>query len=237
MIFDCHNHIGYDPVYQQSRSVDELSVEMNENNVTNAVIFPFTNNPDIVNQNKIILESIRNYPNRFTGFFTMNPQLPEITDLMTEYKEQGFRGVVVDPRFGPGFGARSVHDLVECAYVLGLVVWIHSDQKDAPIGIGSLEGLIQKYSGVTYILSSMFRDAFYVTSKFKNVYIDTSVFELSQDMTRLIHSIGAYRILLGSNTSYGVMRGEINKVQISPELTRFQKELILGKNLALLFSR
>ena len=237
MIFDCHNHIGYDPVYQQSRSVDELSVEMDENNVTNAVIFPFTNNPDIINQNKIILEAIRKYPDRFTGFFTMNPKIPEMTDLMTEYKEQGFRGVVIDQRFGPSFGSRRVHELVECAYVLGLVVWIHSDQQDAPLGIGSLEGLIQKYSGVKYILSSMFRDAFYVAAKLKNVYIDTSVFELSQDMTKLIQPIGAYRILLGSNTSYGVMRGEINKVQISPELTRFQKELILGKNLARLLYR
>ncbi len=62
MIFDCHNHIGYDPVYQQSRSADELSVEMSDNGVSNALIFPFTNNPDIINQNKIILEALRKYP-------------------------------------------------------------------------------------------------------------------------------------------------------------------------------
>jgi predicted TIM-barrel fold metal-dependent hydrolase len=237
MIFDCHNHIGYDPVYQRNRSVDELIVEMDANNVEKAVIFPFTNNPDVVNQNKIIQEAIGAYPDRFTGFFTMNPKLTEMTDLMTEYRELGFKGVVVDQRFGPGFGDRRIHELVECAYVLGLVVWIHSDQKDSPIGIGSLEGLIQKYSGVKYILSSMFRDAFYVATKLRNVYIDTSVFELSQDLTKLIRPIGAHRILVGSNTSYGAMRGEINKIQISPELTRFQKELILGKNLSLLFHR
>ena len=233
MIFDCHNHIGYDPVYQQNRSVDELSIEMDENDVNKAVIFPFTNNPDVVNQNKIILEAIRAHPDRFTGFFTMNPKLPEMTDLTTEYKEQGFRGVVLDQRFGPSFGDRGVHELVECAYVLGFVVWIHSDQKDSPIGVGSLEALIQKYSGVKYILSSMFREAFYVAAKL-NVYIDTSVFELSQDMTKLIQPMGAHRILVGSNSPYGAMRGEINKVQISPELTKFQKELILGKNLSLL---
>lgn len=234
MIFDCHNHVGYDPVYQKSRSVNELSAEMDENDVNKAVIFPFTNNPDVVKENKIILDAICTYPDRFTGFFTMNPKLPEMTDLMIEYKEQGFRGVVLDQRFGPSFGDRRVHELVECAYVLGLVVWIHSDQKDSPINIGSIEGLIQKYSGVKYILSSMFRDAFYVAAKLKNVYIDTSVFELSQDMTKLIQPIGAHRILVGSNTPFGTMTGEINKIQISPELTRFQKELILGKNLSLL---
>jgi predicted TIM-barrel fold metal-dependent hydrolase len=234
MIFDCHNHIGYDPVFQQRRSVEELLSEMDKNDVNNAIIFPFTNNPDILNQNNVILEAIRKYPTKFTAFFSMNPKLPEMTDLMIEYKEQGFKGLVLDLRFGPGFGSRQVHDLVECAYILDLVVWIHTDQKDSPLGIGSLEGLIQKYSGVKYICSSMFRDAFYVAKKFQNVYIDTSVFELSQDMTKLIQPIGTHRILLGTNTPYGAMRGEINKIQISPELTKFQKKLVLGMNLSLL---
>ena len=184
MISDCHNHIGFDPVHQLNRSVEELLEEMNENEIEHAIIFPFTNNPDVRNQNKIILEAARNYPEKFTSFFTMNPKIPEMTDLMIDYKNQGFKGVVIDLRFGPRFGSRQIHDLVECAYALGLVVWIHTDQKDSPMGIGSLEGLLNKYSGVKYILSSMFRDTFYITNKCKNVYIDTSVFELSQDLTR-----------------------------------------------------
>ena len=237
MIFDCHNHVGFDPVYQMNRSIAELLSEMDVNKINRAVIFPFTNNPEIVKQNKIIYEAVQNYPDRFTGFFTMNPKLSEMTDLMSMYKEQGFRGVVLDQRFGPGFGDRSVHELVECAYVLDLNVWIHSDQKDSPIGLGSIESLLQKYSGVKYILSSMFRDAFYIAGKYKNISLDTAVFELSQDLTKLLQPIGAHRILYGSNTPYGAMRGEINKIQISPELTKFQKELILGKNLSLFFSK
>lgn len=237
MIFDCHNHIGYDPVYQMNRSVTELISEMDKNQVNKAVIFPFTNNPDIVKQNKIINEAISKHPDRLTGFFTMNPKLPEMTDFMATYKEQGFRGVVIDQRFGPSFGDRRVHELVECAYMHDLIVWIHSDQKDSPLNLGSLENLIQKYSGVKYILSSMFRDAFYFATKHKNTYLDTAVFELSQDMTKLLQPIGAHRILLGSNTPYGAMVGDINKIQISPELTKFQKQLILGRNLSLLLSK
>lgn len=231
---DCHNHIGYDPVHQMSSSAEDLLEEMDKNNIKHAIVFPFTNNPDVRNQNEIILKAFNKYPEKFTGFFAMNPKIPEMTDLMIDYKNQGFKGVVIDLRFGPGFGSRQVHDLVECAYVLGLIVWIHTDQKDSPMGIGSLEGLLNKYSGVKYILSSMFRDVFYIAGKFKNVYMDTSVFELSQDLTKLLHPIGAHRILLGSNTPYGGMRGEINKITISPELTKFQKKLILGKNLSFL---
>lgn len=237
MIFDCHNHIGYDPVYQINRSVIELLSEMDKNQVNKVVIFPFTNNPDVVNQNNIIHNTIKKYPDRLTGFFTMNPKLPDMTDLMAKYKGQGFRGVVIDQRFGPSFGDRRIHELVECAYVHDLIVWIHSDQKDSSLNIGSLENLLQKYSGVKYVLSSMFRDAFYVVNKHKNTYLDTAVFELSQDMTKLLQPIGAHRILLGSNTPYGAMVGEINKIQISPELTKFQKELIMGRNLSLLLSK
>ena len=234
MIFDCHNHVGFDAVYLEHRPAEDLLAEMDENDVDKAIIFPFTNNPDVINENNKILDAIQKHPGRFTGFFTMNPKLSVMTDLMSKYKSQGFKGVVLDQRFGPGFGHRLVHELVECAYILGLVVWIHSDQKDSPLDLGSLENLIQKFSGVKFILSSMFRDAFYVATKFKNLYIDTAVFELSQDLTKLIHPIGAHRILLGSNTPYGMMKGEINKIKISPELSKFQKELIQGRNLSLI---
>ena len=237
MIFDCHNHIGYDPVYQVSRSFIELLSMMDKNQVNKVVIFPFTNNPDVVKQNNIINDALSKYPERLTGFFNMNPKLPEMTDLMAKYKEQGFRGVVIDQRFGPSFGDRRVHELVECAYVHDLIVWIHSDQKDSSLNLSSLENLLKKYSGVKYILSGMFRDAFYVATKHKNTYLDTAVFELSQDMTKLLQPIGAHRILLGSNTPYGAMVSEINKIQISPELTKFQKELIMGRNLSLLLSQ
>jgi predicted TIM-barrel fold metal-dependent hydrolase len=234
MIHDCHNHIGYDPIYQRERSVGELLSEMDENGVDTATVFPFLSNPDVINQNRIVLEAIILHPERLIGFFSMNPKLPTKIEMMHEYTDQGFKGVVIDLRFGPGFGDRQTHEVLECAYILGLKVWIHSDQKDAPMGIGALEALLRKFPGVKFILSSMYRDAYYVAGKFKNVYLDSAVFELGQDMTKLLHPIGAHRIMMGSNTPSGMIHHEMNKIQISPELTWFQKEMILGKNASLL---
>jgi predicted TIM-barrel fold metal-dependent hydrolase len=236
LIVDCHNHIGYDPTYQRNRLQDELITEMDENNVEHAIIFPFTSNPDVINQNRIVLRAMEKQPERFIGFFTMNPKLPNKIDLMHEYQSKGFKGLILDLRFGARFGDRRIHELMECAFLLGLKVWIHSDQKDAPIGIGSLEMLLQKFSGLNFVLSSMFRESFYIANKFKNVYIDTAVFELSQDLTKQIFPIGAHRILMGSNTPTGLMHLEINKIKISPELTNYQKEIILGKNACFLFN-
>jgi predicted TIM-barrel fold metal-dependent hydrolase len=236
MIIDCHNHIGYDAVYLEQRSAEDLLMEMDKNKVDKAIIFPFTTNPDIIGQNRVVFKATKKHPKRFFGFFTMNPKLKEMTDLMIEYKNQGFKGVVLDQRFGPGFNDRRVHELMECAYSLGLLVWIHSDEKDSPLGIGSLENMVGKFPGVKYVVSSMFRDVFYFITRHKNMFIDTSVFELSQDLTKLIHPIGAHRILMGSNTPEGIIKGEINKILISPELSKFQKELILGKNIQLLLN-
>ena len=79
---------------------------------------------------KVVKEAIDKYPNKLIGFFTMNPRVPEMTDLMYRYKDQGFRGVVTDPRFGQGHESKRFHELVECALVLEIPVWLHSDDKD-----------------------------------------------------------------------------------------------------------
>ena len=46
MKIDVHNHIGYDPAYEISRSVEDHVAEMEKNNVSISVVFPFTSNPD-----------------------------------------------------------------------------------------------------------------------------------------------------------------------------------------------
>ena len=76
----------------------------------------------------------------------------------------------------------------------------------------------------------MYLDAIHIASKHKNVFIDTAVFELGQDLIRAIRPLGTHRILMGSNTPYGLMAREIDKINISDELSGFQKSLILGLN-------
>jgi len=232
MIVDCHNHIGYDPAYLTNRRADDLIKEMDEEGVDKCVIFPFTTNPDVVGQNDVVRSSFEEHPGRFIGFFTMNPKLPKMTDLMQEYKMQGFRGVVTDSRFNVGHGAKLFHELVECALVLDLPVWLHSDDKEAIfVPIDPLESLLGKYPGVKFILSSMYLDVIYIASRHKNLFIDTAVYELGQDLLKTVQPLGTHRILMGSNTPYGTLRREIDKVTVLYELSTFQKALIMGENM------
>ncbi len=231
MIIDCHNHVGFDPAHLELISSKDLLEEMDGEGVDICVIFPFTSNPDIIEQNEIVETAIKKHPERLIGFFSMNPNLPDMTDMMQNYVESGFRGVVTDLRFGVGHGSKRFHELVECALTLNIPVWIHSDDKEAPwVKIGPLTNLLRKYSGVRFILSSMYKEATFVASRHGNVYIDTAVYELGQDVLGSVKVLGTHRILMGSNTPYGSMQWEKTKIDMNHQLSKFQKSLILGRN-------
>jgi predicted TIM-barrel fold metal-dependent hydrolase len=231
MKIDVHNHIGYDPAYEIRRKGDELVREMDGAGVDRCVVFPFTSNPDLLEQNKLVGAAVDKHPDRLTGFFLMNPRLPEMVDLMYGYREQGFAGVVTDPRFGVDHGAKQFHELVECALTLDLPVWLHSDDKDTMrVYIAPLEAMLGKYPQVRFILSSMYYDSTGIAAKYKNVYLDTAS-AMSGSMTAAAtQPVGTHRILMGANTPYGLLRREIDKLEYAEELTPFQRTLIYSEN-------
>jgi len=231
MKVDVHNHIGYDPAYETTRSADELVREMDEAGVDRCVVFPFTSNPDLLEQNKLVGAAVDRHPDRLTGFFLMNPRLPDMVDLMYGYREQGFAGVVTDPRFGVDHGAKLFHELVECALTLDLPVWLHSDDKDTMrVYIAPLEAMLGKYPQVKFILSGMYYDSTGIATKYKNVYLDTAS-AMSGSMTAAVtQPVGTHRILMGANTPYGLLRREVDKLEYAEELTPFQRKLIYYEN-------
>lgn len=231
MKIDVHNHIGVDPAYGEDRTADELVKEMDGAGVDRCVVFPFTTNPDIREQNEVVKSAIDAHPDRLVGFYTMNPRLPEMTDLMYDYKERGFRGVVTDPRFGIGHEHKRFHELVECALVLDIPVWLHSDDKDTMrVYISPLESMLGKYGGARFILSSMYYDAIGIAARHKNVHLDTATSMSGSMVAMATQPVGTHRILMGSNTPYGMLKREVGKLEITEELTDFQKRLIFSVN-------
>lgn len=231
MKIDVHNHIGYDPAYEITRKPVELVSEMDKADVDKCLIYPFTSNPDILSQNKIIKSAMDKYPDKFIGFFTMNPRYDNFVDLMYNYKDQGFTGIVTDPRFGVDHIAKRFHEMMECALILDFPVWLHSDDKDTMrVYISSLETMLRKYSPIKFILSSMYYDSTGIATRHGNVYLDTAT-AMSGSMTASVSQpVGTHRILMGSNTPDGLLIREIQKIESAPELSEFQRTLIFGEN-------
>ena len=231
MIVDVHNHLGYDPANDESRTDEDLLDEMRASGVDRCVIFPFTTNPDVLEQNEVIHKFYENNPREMIAFASINPKLKETTDLMYKYKKKGFKGFVTDPRFGVDHGDKLFHDVMECAYMLDLPVWLHSDDKETiMVPIGPMESMMSKFPQISFILNSVYYDAVGIASRHRNVFIDTAVFELSQDLAKGLKPIGAHRILMGSHTPYGMLRREVDKVSICGELSDYQRSLIFWRN-------
>jgi predicted TIM-barrel fold metal-dependent hydrolase len=231
MRIDVHNHLGYDPANDETRTSDELLEEMRSAGVDKAVIFPFTSNPDIHEGNEIINRALKRGTEKFIAFATINPKLTETPELMYEYKKQGFKGIVTDPRFGVDHGEKTFHDVMECAYMLDLPVWLHSDDKETiMVPINPMESMMNKFPQLRFILSSVYYDAVGIASRHRNVYIDTAVFELGQDIAKALQPIGAHRILMGSQTPYGMLKRQTDMIEICGELTEYQKSLIYWRN-------
>ncbi len=231
MKIDVHNHIGYDPSYEVTRTTDQLIKEMDKTGVDKCVVFPFTSNPDIESQNKLVKKGMDSHPDRIIGFFAMNPRLDGFVEKMYAYKDEGFQGLVTDPRFGVDHNAKLFHEMMECAYVLDLPVWLHSDDKDTMrVYISSLEAMLSKYNQVRFILSSMYYDATGIAQRHHNTYLDTAT-AMSGSMTASVtQPVGTLRILMGSNSPDGILIRELQKIQQAPELSEFQKKLIMGEN-------
>lgn len=231
MKIDVHNHIGIDPAYEEHRTAESLVEEMVKAGVDKCIVFPFTTNPDIATQNSLVKAAFDKYSDKLIGFFTMNPRLPNMTDLMESYKEKGFKGVVTDPRFGVGHEEKRFHELVECALVLDLPVWLHSDDKDTMrVYIASLESMLSKYGEVRFILSSMYYDSTGIATRHRNCYLDTATFMSGSMAAAVTQPVGTHKILMGANTPYGMLKREVGKLEPLEELTSFQKELIFWKN-------
>ncbi|MFW9929565.1 MAG: amidohydrolase family protein [Candidatus Thorarchaeota archaeon] len=231
MKIDVHNHVGFDPEYEIERKASDLLKEMENSEINKSIIFPFTTNPDILGQNELISKAINKNKENFIGFFSMNPKLDEMTSLIEDYKNKGFKGIVTDPRFGVDHSEKLFHELVECANLHELIVWLHSDDKDTMrVYIQPLETMLNKYPSTMFILSSMYYDAVGIATRHKNVFLDTST-AMSGSMTAAwTQPIGTHRILMGSNSPYNSLKREIEKLEFAPELTAFQKSLIFYEN-------
>ena len=231
MKIDVHNHIGYDPINDEVRSGNDLIEEMMSAGVDLCVIFPFTSNPDVLEQNEIIYGTYNGKPDKFIAFASVNPKLQEMPDLLYEYKGRGFKGIVTDPRFGVDHGEKQFHETMECAYMLDLPVWLHSDDKETiMVPIAPMEAMMSKYPQIRFILSSVYYDALGIASRHRNVYVDTAVFELGQDLAKALQPVGAHRILMGSHTPYGMLKREVDMINISGEFSEYQKTLIFWRN-------
>ncbi len=234
-IIDAHCHIGEGLTYSQS--ADELLRKMDKHGVSAAVIVPADRHIAVYNSegNDLVLKAAGLRPDRFIPFATVNPWY-EMKALNEMHKAFGMGAVGL--KLHPVIQGFQITDaicfkVVEVALDYDVPIYFHTGTAvcSSPY---QLTELAMRYPEGTFIMghaayADYWNDVEASAKCVPNIYIETSQ-HLASFAKYLIESVGADRVLYGSDSPKADMAIEIEK------LTRFvdPKDLkkVMGGNLA-----
>jgi predicted TIM-barrel fold metal-dependent hydrolase len=217
-VIDAHCHLGFGLTC--SRSADDLLKEMDGNNVARAVIVPVDRFLAVDNSegNDQILAAARSHPERLIPFTTANPWFGERARAeLTRTFAEGSAGV----KFHPGFQGFTLSDdvflpLVELAVEHGKPMFFHAGTPISSMPYQFTE-LAMRYPEGIFIMGHMaYSDFWYEVSAsaacVDNLYLETS-HHVPGFVRTVTHQVGVEKILFGSDSPYGSMEVELEKIR------------------------
>ncbi len=236
MIIDAHAHIGEAPYCRQT--ANDLLTAMDANSVDRAVICPMGAHLVVHNKvgNELIASCVREHPDRFIGFATVNPWYgpAALAEIDRAVDRLGLVGLKLHPSL-QGFEADEdlVFPVIERAIARGLPIYIHSGTPVFSLPLQILE-LATRYPEGTFILGHMGGADFYVDvplsfPRARNVWLETSLTCHSGYVGEAVHTIGADRILFGSDSPTSEIASERCKIRVLG-LPEEEEAQILGEN-------
>lgn len=169
-------------------------------------------------QHSYVLESVQKYPQRLIGGIVMHARLwsPQVyNSVKSLVLDNGFRMMYIHPSLHkywlpiqtPSEGAGSkqmLYPLFETARELDIPVYIHTGEQPYSLP-ATVEFVAGEFSDVKIIIGhlgtqgEMFTiEALLVLGRHDNVFIETS-FAMPHMLIEAVHSVGAERVIFGSN--------------------------------------
>ncbi len=238
MIIDAHVHLGGpDRGDGSKQSVEELLERMDRAGVERAVVFPFNEaEPGIsfASANNFIAKAQREHGERIIGFARLDPHCREgaILEAKRALGELELKGIKLHPtaqRFYPDHPF-VVRILQTAARFSVPVVFDNGKPESRNAELARLAELVP---GATIILAHMRGEGFIEACEGRdNVYLGT-VKAKPEHVLKAVETLGAERIIAGSDAPYASMRYEmVEKFEVLESLSDEEKELIRGGNMA-----
>lgn len=242
LIIDGHGHIGYWPGFHIPHNDAQGMIETMDGLGINKVCISAHAGigPDYKLGNDMVIKATQDFPDRFIGYITINPNYPD--DLEKELK-----------RCVGKMGLGEIHPMQHEYPANGpryRAVWEYADQYNLPVlihtwgGVESckpslFEEIAREYPRAILILGHAggnfdgFDDAIKVAKKRDNVYLDLTGSELLAFglVEYFVKRVAVDRILYGSDIPFmsaGAQLGKVVYAKISDE----NKQKILGLNMA-----
>lgn len=241
MILDAHTHIGpsYHALFHRTStfSASELLAGMDKAGVAMAVVFPGGYWDEVESYYQMVRAAVKEFPSRFVGFYRINPHLGQkaLSAAEKAVREDGMRGFKLHPQLDL-FVANSalVNPVMEKARELNVPVLFHTG--DMPYALPSQVAEVAScYPDVPVIMGHMgkteiYQDAATSARRAENIFLETSGCSPRNVIQGAINSVGAERVLFGSDWPAMSIKGELAKIY-DLNLSDDEMEKVLGGNM------
>jgi len=241
-IIDAHTHMGpYFNFHIPNNDADGMVKVMDRLGISLACTSPHAGiTPDFRLGNDIAYKAMQDYPGRFFGYITINPNYPEdIPQELERCYNRSMRGIKIHPS-SHGYPANGANfsPMWEFAQEKGLPVLAHSWAGDGNCSPTVLGKVAEQYPSVTIILGhsggtmSGYYESIEVAKKRENIFLETCCSTVIYGIIEmLVNKIGADRILFGSDMPFVNANAQIGKI-LYAKISDEDKRKILGLNMA-----
>jgi len=245
MIIDVHAQLGRHPLFEFEQTVEEVLADMEKYGIDKTFLHPVPR-MRFQEANDSVAKAVEQYPDRFVGFFNVNPMDPKASEEFDRAMDLGLKGLMLDLEFHFSMerplppGDKKLPPLFEKAVEHNLPVLISIP--NIRVGHGH-DNALQMYRGLDELMGRFpevrtMVDLFWpgiveLCRRHPNLYVDTAGASAGR-VSDLVSRLGATRQLFGSNSPRyhpGNHMQTIKWARISPE----QRRLILGGNAERIF--
>jgi len=237
MIVDVHCHLG--SYGRHVWTAKRLLADMDACGVDKAVVFPTGGHKptDYSKENDQALNAVQRYPHRLVGFARVNPHYGSSAAAEVERAiSKGMRGVKLHPTMEV-FPANSplVDPIMETASRLKIPVLIHAGSP--PYALPSqVADVASRFAEVTVIMghmggSGLVIDAVPSAKRAENLLLETSGVARRLAIEEAVRTLGAHRVVFGSDWPYSHPSPEIAKIRVL-DITEDERRRVLGGNMA-----
>ncbi len=238
LVIDCHTHVGtaHTLTAPWTTIADPAAIlrRNNEAGIDKACVFPISHET-FEEANREVAAIVRRNPERFIGFAKHDPvrekgRIGEM--LVRECRELGLRGLKLH--------VTPTAEVLDTVARLGIPILWH------PAKVALFSEAAKSYPAIDFILAHLGSDlsadwrehvaAIDMAGTFPNVYLDTGGTVLTRYLEQAVKTLGAEKIVFGSDEPEVDCRLEIFKIRVLG-LPRAQEELILGGNILRLLGR
>lgn len=217
---DFHAHIDEAPAFGWIDPPSKLLPLLDKARVDRACVMTYrdatTDDPAAL---EYVADALRAHPDRFIGFARLAPTADDsaIALLRTAVDEWGFRALKLHPvsTFQPPGGDATVR-LVREATRLGLPVLFHCGDEPMTTPL-AIERLAREVPAARIVLGHMggyfhTHEALTAAARTPNLYLETSATPYPQHIAAAVRTLGADRVVFGSDAPGAPPRLEVRKV-------------------------